>query len=186
MRLANHHGLSVAWWFQSTHLVWGATGCRRVRKSIDVYFNPRTSCEVRPFPWDMYKENEEFQSTHLVWGATFSKISLMNGLKLFQSTHLVWGATSNEPILRWIERISIHAPRVRCDNLFPHILSSFLVISIHAPRVRCDQMIPFWSVVHYNFNPRTSCEVRLPETWTEGDMMMVFQSTHLVWGATKR
>ena len=104
---------------------------------MEMNFNPRTSCEVRPIK-DKYRE-------------LFGK---------FQSTHLVWGAT------RFFVQLFF-----RCH------------ISIHAPRVRCDFLGFQWGITLYNFNPRTSCEVRraaLLCTDSEG----VFQSTHLVWGAT--
>ena len=35
-------------------------------------------------------------------------------------------------------------------------------ISIHAPRVRCDESFSIECTVLQYFNPRTSCEVRLP------------------------
>ena len=81
-------------------------------------------------------------------------------------------------------RISIHAPRVRCDDSTIQYLkcrlhfnprtscevrrcqrnerSLCLHISIHAPRVRCDfEYEPMCQLGVTNFNPRTSCEVRL-------------------------
>ena len=124
--------------------------------------------------------------------------------------------------------ISIHAPRVRCDkstvriwsclsNFNPRtscevrlqgrwrkcfrgeyfnprtscevrLLSEYKKvqeenISIHAPRVRCDRdnrRLAEWIL---NFNPRTSCEVR-PLLGALRLTISIFQSTHLVWGAT--
>ena len=168
--------------FQSTHLVWGATCVHRFsfrhlsisihapRVRCDIaawhnqrnsrYFNPRTSCEVR-----------------------LSTNSSRAFLLSFQSTHLVWGATNKKSRkARWII-ISIHAPRVRCDSaflLFPDYENYFnprtscevrrrincfhpsvIIISIHAPRVRCDTLLgTLWLTIS------------------------IFQSTHLVWGAT--
>ena len=57
-------------------------------------------------------------------------------------------------------RISIHAPRVRCDFTRTTCPVGKSRISIHAPRVRCDDCYRnnFWRI--FNFNPRTSCEVR--------------------------
>ena len=119
---------------------------------------------------------------HLVWGATTERITLIVP-RLFQSTHLVWGATyyRNESVVCWA--ISIHAPRVRCDKLLtlklrthyyfnprtscevrpdvPRLAALFTRISIHAPRVRCD----FFYCIFFHFH-------------------LIFQSTHLVWGAT--
>ena len=79
-------------------------------------------------------------------------------------------------------KISIHAPRVRCDHmtsLHRSLLVYFnprtscevrlstlliwlevLIISIHAPRVRCDICRASISIQVEYFNPRTSCEVR--------------------------
>ena len=54
-------------------------------------------------------------------------------------------------------KISIHAPRVRCDVFMPDTGKNAVGISIHAPRVRCDRKI--------NYN-------------NSGDKK--FQSTHLV------
>ena len=145
--------------FQSTHLVWGATlynshsysfadisiHAPRVRcdpeeiysTRLCLYFNPRTSCEVRP---------------HL--------LAQKNLDQPFQSTHLVWGATS------------------------PCSFSFFrLFISIHAPRVRCDYQPIHHGLFYYHFNPRTSCEVRRYIDMDDA-RDKIFQSTHLVWGAT--
>ena len=52
-------------------------------------------------------------------------------------------------------------------------------ISIHAPRVRCDDYECNRSLESDYFNPRTSCEVRLKQMAVRGDII-VFQSTHLV------
>ena len=78
--------------------------------------------------------------------------------------------------------ISIHAPRVRCDHEYT-IDMDMDNISIHAPRVRCDTLPPYYVTCYNYFNPRTSCEVRHISV---DDMLLktVFQSTHLVWGAT--
>ena len=80
--------------------------------------------------------------------------------KVFQSTHLVWGATIECLLLAFIFAISIHAPRVRCDA----------------------GLQPCFNLISY-FNPRTSCEVRLYTSFLL-KFWIVFQSTHLVWGAT--
>ncbi len=80
------------WKFQSTHLVWGATCSKSIKKGHHVNFNPRTSCEVRQLKRLYRKWRQAFQSTHLVWGATYY-ISIIYMYIKFQSTHLVWGAT---------------------------------------------------------------------------------------------
>ena len=118
VRLREPHLLSVYIIFQSTHLVWGATDewrgvfifwrisihAPRVRcdkfqfmnNSIKIYFNPRTSCEVRPLDRLSIYPEYKFQSTHLVWGATPKKEEVKKDEPKFQSTHLVWGATISE------------------------------------------------------------------------------------------
>ena len=78
----------------------------------------------------------------------------------FQSTHPVWGATVCDFFIGPIQGISIHAPRVGCDH-GPAAKESNTVISIHAPRVGCD----------------TGHILR-------GFLLLQFQSTHPVWGAT--
>ena len=60
----------------------------------------------------------------------------------------------------WGSHISIHAPRVGCDQGMAGKASCAL-ISIHAPRVGCDTA-PCTCITHgWNFNPRTPCGVRL-------------------------
>ena len=55
----------------------------------------------------------------------------------FQSTHPARGATELIPVHSYVRRISIHAPRERCDENFG-IKFGDSDISIHAPRERCD------------------------------------------------
>ncbi len=163
MRPKSHAAPPISLLFQSTHLVWGATGKDFSGRIWDNNFNPRTSCEVRQK----------------------KKCSLFV-IFLFQSTHLVWGATPAENSAVYGRyAISIHAPRVRCDkinvaqqekyNYFNPRTScevrlsgttSFICIyyiSIHAPRVRCDLRACIRRIGYLNFNPRTSCEVRPPD-----------------------
>ena len=106
-------------------------------------------------------ETITFQSTHLVWGATCGKTNVLGQALKFQSTHLVWGATPAQCFSAHCFHISIHAPRVRCDIHKIHT-KTLITISIHAPRVRCDKN---------SLKPST--------------VKLIFQSTHLVWGATK-
>ena len=80
------------------------------------YFNPRTPCGVRR-----------------------GDVSNLDTFGLFQSTHPVWGATQS-----------------------PEARQSSPSISIHAPRVGCDQAYLYWaSNTPFHFNPRTPCGVRL-------------------------
>ena len=168
--------------FQSTHPVWGATTSRSSSRCLCLYFNPRTPCGVRLIGFISDKPFIAFQSTHPVWGAT--GLSLTSHFPtLFQSTHPVWGATLVSRLIKIYEVISIHAPRVGCDDIFDAAIDAHgnfnprtpcgvrhaaLVlfrehtgISIHAPRVGCDK-VPVARVV-----------------W-----LYRFQSTHPVWGAT--
>ena len=131
--------------FQSTHLVWGATLRQQLFHIDYLYFNPRTSCEVRQNSSVGSIYSQLFQSTHLVWGATCGyaaahrsrihfnprtscevrpgMIRRFGRLRKFQSTHLVWGATFTFIRHLLSSTISIHAPRVRCD---PQSLSNWL------------------------------------------------------------
>ena len=190
--------------FQSTHPVWGAT-INRVRQSYSCQnFNPRTPCGVRrggrtvqlrrvyisihaprvgcdqhgcSFPIQqpisihaprvgcdlgvehLRHQEAVFQSTHPVWGATNPRLIALNEL-LFQSTHPVWGATGQSAAASPEYAISIHAPRVGCDG----------------PQQAPGHDSP-------DFNPRTPCGVRL--FFGMADLLVVqFQSTHPVWGAT--
>ena len=79
----------------------------------------------------------------------------------FQSTHPVWGATVSERLHGYLHRISIHAPRVGCDQDPSSVCHSGSMISIHAPRVGCDAV-----------------------SARGDDKQQQFQSTHPVWGAT--
>ena len=166
--------------FQSTHLMRGAT--------------------VQPAP---VIHVGQFQSTHLMRGAT-RQYAPSARRKIFQSTHLMRGATVNTMLTDYELEISIHAPHARCDCRCCRIRCRF-IISIHAPHARCDRR-PFTPAVPiWNFNPRTSCEVRLyrqsffhrsdhfnPRTSCEVRLfqnffkchIIRFQSTHLMRGAT--
>ena len=104
---------------------------------IGVHFNPRTSCEVRRKHTCGDNRHDRFQSTHLVWGATC-------------------------------------LARYKQGPCY---------ISIHAPRVRCDLISYSKIIQNVYFNPRTSCEVRLFRAMRTS-ILLAFQSTHLVWGAT--
>ena len=123
--------------FQSTHLVWGATLMPGGIFTVDQYFNPRTSCEVRQRNSSSKPLYKKFQSTHLVWGAT------RTGYFPFQNKH-----------------ISIHAPRVRCDIKIASLINEFLPFqSTHLVWGATLSTLSS-SAMFYYFNPRTSCEVR--------------------------
>ena len=123
-----------------------------------------------------------FQSTHLLRGAT-GKIKMhlqvvfnfnprtscevrpmwtiiMPGRERFQSTHLLRGAT---------QKLQMDLPPESDFN----------------PRTSCEvrQMKNRAKYENGDFNPRTSCEVR-PSTTTSAAEARLFQSTHLLRGAT--
>ena len=123
--------------FQSTHPVWGATTDHRVPSRPPQNFNPRTPCGVRPKPPAHAVGIFTFQSTHPVWGATYAKEGGFVGTE----------------------------------------------ISIHAPRVGCDERPGVGPPVVWHFNPRTPCGVR-PLVLPDDGRQIEFQSTHPVWGAT--
>ena len=160
MRLVLSKRMKTVLIFQSTHLVWGATLPLGTSCNPKMYFNPRTSCEVR-------------RAEDVVWAE----------FEVFQSTHLVWGATLSSTAKYIAENISIHAPRVRCDtyNLCnqrtqKRFQSTHLVWG-------ATTILPIVTFPPYYFNPRTSCEVRqFTPKFTV--ICLTFQSTHLVWGAT--
>ena len=58
-------------------------------------------------------------------------------------------------------RISIHAPHARSDTL-SEAKAIFDAISIHAPHARSDTQVQSHAGVCIDFNPRSSCEERLP------------------------
>ena len=124
----------------------------------------------------------------------------------FQSTHPLRGATAGAELLAVPGLISIHAPLAGCDFVSGGVLtvlgifqsthplrSATLVaacgfqvhsISIHAPLAGCDTAVCLVLLVKVrNFNPRTPCGVRhvLP---LRGDLLIKFQSTHPLRGAT--
>ena len=127
-----------------------------------LYFNPRTPCGVR-----------------------LAQLSRPDKVNRFQSTHPVWGATcAYKP--DWFDAlwISIHAPRVGCDQA---VESSASFSAYFNPRTPCGvRLLNLHSVSlkTLNFNPRTPCGVRPDDLYDCNYMMFQFQSTHPVWGAT--
>ena len=123
-----------------------------------------------------------FQSTLPVWGATSAPIQARGGPlyfnprspcgerhsymltiripKIFQSTLPVWGATK---------------------RVVRHIL--IVHISIHAPRVGSDNFSAAGTTWNTHFNPRSPCGER-PFTQSGATLVVTFQSTLPVWGAT--
>ena len=182
--------------FQSTHLVWGATRDNRRLAEWILNFNPRTSCEVRRH-FQIRHAKRHCISIHaprvrcdrLFWcqaglrlyfnprtscEVRRRKIKMLGDDTLFQSTHLVWGATSSDSLHHSRNHISIHAPRVRCDN---NAVSNALKLNYFNPRTSCEVrplMNGKWSWKWLNFNPRTSCEVRLKNMFSGCNMLENF------------
>ena len=167
--------------FQSTHLLRGATRYIRSRKGVMIYFNPRTSHEVRQKAFraspsaarhfNPRTSHEVRQKTNFFYGYVFE----------FQSTHLSRGATEGGGNIGDFDMISIHAPLTRCDIGTEATRAGIIIsihapltrcdppffgakisvsISIHAPLTRCDVFSPDFRYFSGNFNPRTSHEVR--------------------------
>ena len=215
--------------FQSTHLVWGATCIVSISPVSWLYFNPRTSCEVRHgefvAPCEVF-----YISIH----APRVRCDQHAGISVADNENFN-PRTSCEVRLRMsafvreIKDISIHAPRVRCDS---GSNTSHAIEKNFNPRTSCEVRLRYWLIMfiirlnfnprtscevrhhllrqrlrdHHHFNPRTSCEVRpkgwIPIIWRHGNFnprtscevrlktsflvsgFQIFQSTHLVWGAT--
>ena len=86
------------------------------------------------------KRHYQFQSTLLMRGAT-STARARSSFDVFQSTLLMRGATD---VARFEKPTSW--------------------ISIHAPHARSDEIVIVVIIFIINFNPRSSCEERLPQT----------------------
>ena len=172
--------------FQSTHLLRGATIAtdhHAVAGAISIHA-PLARCDEDPAVLDM--REILFQSTHLLRGATglrpsgvpFGEISIHAPLArcdaLILST-VIPPADFNPRTSCEVRPgglcagslqilISIHAPLARCDG-DQEKSPRRREISIHAPLARCDRLKIGSINCLINFNPRTSCEVRLRMYW---------------------
>ena len=124
--------------FQSTHPLRGATGLQGAPMCIDMDFNPRTPCGVRPgLP------------ARAIPGASISIHAPLAGCDL---------GHGRSGVVRC--HISIHAPLAGCDVTAPGMCSSSRDFN---PRTPCGVRRPHtrshagWT---QNFNPRTPCGVR--------------------------
>ena len=123
----------------------------------------------------------------------------------FQSTHRVSDATGFCCFIRGHAKISIHAPRERCDRCSFILRNTGRGISIHAPRERCDgEPVGYWSENGISIHaprercdldvlsscaikqisihaPRERCDIKRAPEFTSG---FKFQSTHRVSDAT--
>ena len=86
--------------------------------------------------------------------------------------------TSGEP------PISIHAPRVGCDQRRPPTLPRRQRFQSTHPVWGATTIWSGWTQSSPDFNPRTPCGVR-PMIEAMDEYYSLFQSTHPVWGATR-
>ncbi len=192
--------------FQSTHPVWGATTLNRASPPKSIYFNPRTPCGVRQADRRAFGEITDFnpRTPCGVRRAGSSAISAFKDFNPRTPCGVRPAVSFLSPVIittyfnprtpcgvrHWYlatvtvsPAISIHAPRVGCDNKHYLFGVHFFLISIHAPRVGCDSLVskalqvPLISIhaprvgcdvivnnldfkVCAHFNPRTPCGVR--------------------------
>ena len=137
----------------------GATCCGRIIRIVCGDFNPRTPCEVRLRFFMSFLRFVNF-NPRTPCEVRRHVISLSARPKSFQSTHPMRGATQLN----------------MCYNIEK-------MISIHAPHARCDKTREKEKTRTSNFNPRTPCEVRPPQT-IDLITLTPFQSTHPMRGAT--
>ena len=171
------HGL-----FQSTHLLRGATSRLGSMTGMRRYFNPRTSYEVRQTMANVKGGIIQFQSTHLLRGATSGDCASKSGLRYFNPRTSYEVRLLTHGFNPWIRYFN---PRTSYEvRHFMLRIIFALVISIHAPLTRCDTK---------NMNTHWMCFIfqstHLLRGATGGDIGKVhehiFQSTHLLRGATR-
>ena len=101
--------------FQSTLPVWGATHIVRTQCKISDNFNPRSPCGERPRVTGSTGRPLYFNPR----SPCGERPCCLRGCAImteFQSTLPVWGATVSSFVAGWLEKISIHAPRVGSDD----------------------------------------------------------------------
>ena len=103
--------------FQSTHPVWGATPAPPRLGLRFLNFNPRTPCGVRRLFFDCFHFSTPNFNPRTPCGVRrVYSCGIVRLIETFQSTHPVWGATQALICCRLRCIISIHAPRVGCDD----------------------------------------------------------------------
>ena len=146
-----------------------------------MHFNSRTSCEVRPNRESWTLNPRKFQLTHLLRGATVWQSRFLAGYSHFNSRTSCEVRLTLQPEVQLPIRISTHAPLARCDMLDTTKTEMLIIsthaplarcdakdgyimcaigISTHAPLARCDAEVDSMPTTLYDFNSRTSCEVR--------------------------
>ena len=175
--------VSVAWIFQSTRPMRGATGARQFKTRRYQHFNPRAPCGARRNQRRRHAFTTLFQSTRPMRGATPLPPQPKTAKMRFQSTRPMRGATTCKVLQAFAWDISIHAPHAGRDirainhvvykfdfnprapcgarRLSPGCSSPFQFISIHAPHAGRDLLSLINSWLHRNFNPRAPCGARL-------------------------
>ena len=130
-------------------------------EALGPYFNPRTPCGVRPWKIETQVGGRPDFNPRTPCGVRRGTLSgrpcgpwnfnprTPCGVRLFKRPQ----STRRYPI-------SIHAPRVGCDDMSPCVWEPG-GISIHAPRVGCDGFGCGSCADCQHFNPRTPCGVRL-------------------------
>ena len=155
-----------------THLLRGATFCRlpQIWRCISthaplarcdlsvcsmhltlLYFNSRTSCEVRPCCSAGFRLPRHFNSR------TSCEVRLAP-------------ENSAEKAINFNSRTSCEVRHISLE-----ISTRIKIISTHAPLARCDDLMRFAGLMGQNFNSRTSCEVR---RWNMGITYSESISTH--------
>ena len=159
VRLSNDLEKITPMSFQFTHPAWGATYCsiKCFLEDLVSIHAPRVGCDS--FIHAAISEMMSFNS-RTPRGVRLIRSALALNITMFQFTHPAWGATAaiyplppkcfcfNSRTPRGVrladgvsvcfgEGVSIHAPRVGCDDRF-RVFSVRTLVSIHAPRVGCD------------------------------------------------
>ena len=124
------------------------------------YFNPRTSCEVRPK--FNYRSHPAYQIS--IHAPRVRCDNIVFCKRYFKHNFNPRTSCEVRPDVVFRKRYFKHNfnPRTSCEVRRTNNLSAILplTISIHAPRVRCDRSKNGNTRQSDYFNPRTSCEVR--------------------------
>ncbi len=181
MRLRNVFGLNDRFKFQSTHLLRDASLDVTLIVTGSPFQSTHLLRDASAFYYAQCFFNGLFQSTHLLRDASkldntytgVSDISIHASLarcvtpaknsskssSSFQSTHLLRDASRKKGVNGYRKSISIHASLARCVTLCKLNLRHFKYFN---PRISCEMRLPpiIARAITDNFNPRISCEMR--------------------------
>ena len=145
--------------FQSTHPGWGATSSLLSTPHLPSCFNPRTPGGVRPWMMKRIGFGTISFNPRTPGGVRRPCRLSYTHVFAFQSTHHGWGATfANARGHDCTKRFNPRTPGgVRRD---PRLPGAGLHVSIHAPRVGCDEEQAVILIRYRRFNPRTPGGVR--------------------------